>query len=34
MGETLAAFIIGFFSGISVLIIVAVLYAEKGGQHD
>ena len=34
MGETVATFIIGFFSGISVLIIVAVLYAEKGGKHD
>ncbi len=33
MGETLATFIIGFFSGISVLIIVAVLWAE-GGKHD
>lgn len=34
MGETIATFIIGFFSGISVLIIVAVLWAEKEEKDD
>jgi hypothetical protein len=34
MGETIATFIIGFFSGISALIIAVVLYAEKEEKDD
>ncbi len=32
--ETAATLIVGFFSGIAFLIIVAVLWAEKGGKDD